>query len=131
MKAAANNITPITLELGGRNAAIVSDKANVRLAAKRILWGKAAAAGQTCFAPNVAIVHEAVYDEFVGGLKDVCSLSLLHNLVAELMSISIMPSSTKAKPSSPQSAISSMPPNSPACNPFSPQQRAKSSSAAN
>ncbi|EEA24949.1 Hexadecenal dehydrogenase [Talaromyces marneffei ATCC 18224] len=70
MKAAANNITPITLELGGRNAAIVSDKANVRLAAKRILWGKAAAAGQTCFAPNVAIVHEAVYDEFVGGLKD-------------------------------------------------------------
>ncbi|KAF3406638.1 Aldehyde dehydrogenase family 3 member B1 [Talaromyces pinophilus] len=70
MKAAANNITPITLELGGRNAAIVSDKANVRLAAKRILWGKAAAAGQTCFAPNVAIVHEAVYDEFVGALKD-------------------------------------------------------------
>ncbi|KAI7976225.1 hypothetical protein EIK77_010698 [Talaromyces pinophilus] len=73
MKAAANNITPITLELGGRNAAIVSDKANVRLAAKRILWGKAAAAGQTCFAPNVAIVHEAVYDEFVGALKDVRS----------------------------------------------------------
>jgi acyl-CoA reductase-like NAD-dependent aldehyde dehydrogenase len=75
MKAAANHITPVTLELGGRNAAIVSNKANVCLAAKRILWGKAAAAGQTCFAPNVAIVHEAVYDEFVGGLKDVGSLA--------------------------------------------------------
>ncbi|EED18760.1 succinate semialdehyde dehydrogenase, putative [Talaromyces stipitatus ATCC 10500] len=70
MKAAAQNITPVTLELGGRNAAIVSNKANVRMAAKRILWAKAAAAGQTCFAPNVAIVHDAVYDEFLDALKD-------------------------------------------------------------
>lgn len=77
MKAAANNVTPITLELGGRNAVIISDKANVRLAAKRVLWGKAAAAGQTCFAPSVAIVHEAVHDEFVTGLKEVRPFAII------------------------------------------------------
>lgn len=71
MQSAATTLSPLTLELGGRNAAIVSDKANVHLAAKRTLWAKAASAGQTCFAPNVAIVHDAVFDQFVESLKQV------------------------------------------------------------
>ncbi|CZR67088.1 related to Aldehyde dehydrogenase, dimeric NADP-preferring [Phialocephala subalpina] len=69
MKAAAEHLTPVTLELGGANSVIVTEKANVELAAKRIAWGKFAIAGQTCFAPNVAIVHESVYDAFIVALE--------------------------------------------------------------
>ena len=71
MTAAAKYLTPVTLELGGKNPVIVSEKANVKLATKRILWGKFAAAGQTCIAPNYALVHESVAQEFVEALKDV------------------------------------------------------------
>lgn len=74
MKAAAEHLTPVTLELGGRNSAIVDENANVELAATRIAWAKFAIAGQTCFAPNHAIVHESVYDEFVGALTKVSFL---------------------------------------------------------
>lgn len=73
MREAAKFLTPVTLELGGRNAVVVSDKANVELAAKRTVWGKVTTAGQTCFAPNVAIVHEAVYEEFVQACCQVSS----------------------------------------------------------
>jgi acyl-CoA reductase-like NAD-dependent aldehyde dehydrogenase len=79
MQSAAATLSPLTLELGGRNAVIVSDKANVHLAAKRTLWSKAASAGQTCFAPNVAIVHEAVYDQFLESLKQVRQYTPLFN----------------------------------------------------
>ncbi|KAK9427694.1 hypothetical protein V1505DRAFT_358536 [Lipomyces doorenjongii] len=70
MKGAAKHLTPVTLELGGRNAVIISDKANVQLAAKRTLWAKFANAGQTCFAPNVAIVLEPVFEEFLANIKE-------------------------------------------------------------
>lgn len=69
MKAAAEHLTPVTLEHGGINSVIVTEKANVELAAKRIAWGKFANAGQTCFAPNHAIVHESVYDAFITALQ--------------------------------------------------------------
>ncbi|KFZ11407.1 hypothetical protein V501_04787 [Pseudogymnoascus sp. VKM F-4519 (FW-2642)] len=69
MKSAAQHLTPVTLELGGCNAALVTENANVELAATRIAWAKFAAAGQTCFAPNHAIVHESVYDSFITALK--------------------------------------------------------------
>jgi acyl-CoA reductase-like NAD-dependent aldehyde dehydrogenase len=65
MAEAAKFLTPVTLELGGRNAVVVTDHANVDLAAKRAIWGKVATAGQTCFAPNIALVHERVYDQFI------------------------------------------------------------------
>lgn len=71
MKAAAEHLTPVTLELGGRNAAVVTEHANVELAATRIAWAKFAIAGQTCFAPNHAVVHASVYDAFVEALKKV------------------------------------------------------------
>ena len=75
MKAAAEHLTPVTLELGGRNAAVVTEHANVELAATRIAWAKFAIAGQTCFAPNHAIVHASVYDAFVEALKKVGEVS--------------------------------------------------------
>jgi acyl-CoA reductase-like NAD-dependent aldehyde dehydrogenase len=71
MRSAAKFLTPVTLELGGRNGALVTEKANVDLAAKRILWAKFANAGQTCFSPNVAVVHEAVYEQFITAVNKV------------------------------------------------------------
>ncbi|KAG0649348.1 Aldehyde dehydrogenase family 3 member A1 [Hyphodiscus hymeniophilus] len=68
MRAAADHLTPVTLELGGRNAALVTENADVELAATRVAWAKFAAAGQTCFAPNHAVVHESIYDAFVEAL---------------------------------------------------------------
>lgn len=71
MQSAAKNLTPVTLELGGKNSVLVTEKADVELAAKRIAWGKFAIAGQTCFAPNQVIVHESVYELFIEALKGV------------------------------------------------------------
>lgn len=58
MKAAANYLTPLTLELGGKSPCIVDQDANIELAAKRIAWGKFTNAGQICIAPDYVIVHE-------------------------------------------------------------------------
>lgn len=57
MKAAAENLTPIVLELGGKSPAIVDETANLQHAAKRIVWGKYINAGQTCIAPDYIYVH--------------------------------------------------------------------------
>jgi aldehyde dehydrogenase (NAD+) len=56
-KAAAENLTPVTLELGGKNPCIVDETANLPLAAKRIVWGKILNAGQTCIAPDYILVQ--------------------------------------------------------------------------
>ncbi|KAH8648356.1 aldehyde dehydrogenase [Tricladium varicosporioides] len=71
MKAAAEFLTPVTLELGGKSPVIVSRKADLKLAAKRIAWGKFACAGQTCVAPDYALVEEEVLVEFLECLKGV------------------------------------------------------------
>ena len=71
MTAAAKHLTPITLELGGKSPVIVSDKANIKLAAKRITWGKFFNAGQTCMCTDYALVHEGVLDEFLEAMKKV------------------------------------------------------------
>jgi acyl-CoA reductase-like NAD-dependent aldehyde dehydrogenase len=71
MAAAAKNLTPVTLELGGKSPVIVSDKADIALAAKRITWGKYFNAGQTCMCPDYALVQQSVMDEFVEALKKV------------------------------------------------------------
>jgi aldehyde dehydrogenase (NAD+) len=64
-KAAAENLTPVTLELGGKSPCIVDETANLELSAKRIVWGKIINAGQTCVAPDYILVHHKVKHVFV------------------------------------------------------------------
>lgn len=64
-KAAAENLTPITLELGGKNPCIVDETANLKLAAKRIVWGKFINAGQTCIAPDYILIQKQKKIPFV------------------------------------------------------------------
>lgn len=56
-QAAAQHLTPVTLELGGKSPCIIDETANLPLAAKRIIWGKLFNAGQTCIAPDYVVVH--------------------------------------------------------------------------
>lgn len=63
--AAAQHLTPITLELGGKNPCIVDETANLEVTARRIVWGKCANAGQTCVAPDYLLVHDSVRDILV------------------------------------------------------------------
>ncbi|MCM3128387.1 aldehyde dehydrogenase [Paenibacillus provencensis] len=65
MKAAAEQLTPLTLELGGKSPCIIHQDAHVKLAAKRVAFGKVTNAGQTCIAPDYLLVHESVRDAFV------------------------------------------------------------------
>jgi aldehyde dehydrogenase (NAD+) len=69
MEAAAKNLTPILLELGGQNPAFVDATANVPDAAKKIVWGAMAWGGQWCTSPGYAYVHESVVDKFVAECK--------------------------------------------------------------
>jgi coniferyl-aldehyde dehydrogenase len=59
MKAAAENLVPVTLELGGKSPTIVHSEYSVQKAAERIVWGKLLNAGQTCIAPDYVLVHES------------------------------------------------------------------------
>lgn len=70
MKAAAEHLTPVTLELGGKSPVIVDESADLAIAVKRITWGKFFNAGQTCIAPDYVLVHEKVHDQFVLLLKE-------------------------------------------------------------
>ncbi|MGE0020376.1 MAG: aldehyde dehydrogenase [Draconibacterium sp.] len=63
MKAAAEHLTPVVLELGGKSPCIVEKDADIKVAARRIAFGKCINAGQTCIAPDYLFVHEAVKDE--------------------------------------------------------------------
>lgn len=65
MASAARNLTPVTLELGGKSPCIVDKDVNVDLAARRIVWGKFLNAGQTCVAPDYLLVHKAVKKELL------------------------------------------------------------------
>lgn len=69
-RAAAERLTPIALELGGKSPAIVDQTANLEVAAKRLAWGKFTNTGQTCVAPDYILVHKDVYEPFVKILKD-------------------------------------------------------------
>ncbi|WP_042471308.1 aldehyde dehydrogenase [Bacillus ndiopicus] len=69
MRAAAERLTPIVLELGGKSPAIVDQTANLQVAAKRIVWGKFTNNGQTCVAPDYVLVHSSVYKKFIKILK--------------------------------------------------------------
>lgn len=64
-KAAAEHLTPVTLELGGKNPCIIDQTANLKLAAKRIVWGKFINAGQTCIAPDYILVQKNMKIKFI------------------------------------------------------------------
>ena len=65
MEAAAKNLTPVVLELGGKSPCIVTERADVRVAARRIAWGKTLNAGQTCIAPDYLLIHSSQKGAFV------------------------------------------------------------------
>lgn len=67
--AAAKHLTPVTLELGGRNPAIVTKQANIRLAARRLLWAKTVNAGQVCVSQNYVLVDREVISTFISELR--------------------------------------------------------------
>ena len=67
-ESAAKHLTPVTLELGGKNPAIVDETASINLAAKRIVWGKFLNAGQTCIATDYILVQKNVQDKLVAAL---------------------------------------------------------------
>ncbi len=69
MKAAAEHLATVTLELGGKSPAIVDESANLDDAAAKIAWGKWTNNGQTCIAPDYLMVHEKKYDAFMEKLK--------------------------------------------------------------
>jgi len=74
---AAKNLVPTTLELGGKSPAIIHEDANLKVAAKRIIWGKFINAGQTCVAPDYLLIHKNIKAEFVQLLKtEIAELSL-------------------------------------------------------
>ncbi|PWN61085.1 aldehyde dehydrogenase [Chryseobacterium viscerum] len=68
-KAAAEHLTPVVLELGGKSPAIVTKNANLEMAAKRIVWGKFLNAGQTCVAPDYLLVEETIQEQFLEMLR--------------------------------------------------------------
>ncbi|MBC5631000.1 aldehyde dehydrogenase [Clostridium sp. NSJ-6] len=68
MEKAAKNLTPVTLELGGKSPCIVDSDADINLAAKRIVWGKFLNAGQTCVAPDYLFIHKNIKDKFLKAL---------------------------------------------------------------
>jgi aldehyde dehydrogenase (NAD+) len=68
-KAAAEHLTPVTLELGGKNPCIIDETANLKLAAKRIVWGKFLNAGQTCIAPDYILIQKDMKSHFVDFMK--------------------------------------------------------------
>ncbi len=69
-KAAAENLTPVTLELGGKSPAIVHEDCSLKVSVKRIVWGKFLNAGQTCIAPDYILVHKSIEQRLLQQLKD-------------------------------------------------------------
>jgi acyl-CoA reductase-like NAD-dependent aldehyde dehydrogenase len=69
MRAAAEHLTPVTLELGGKSPCIVDATADLDVSAKRIAWGKFANAGQTCVAPDYLLLHHAIARPFMAKLE--------------------------------------------------------------
>ncbi len=69
LEKASSHLTPTTLELGGKSPCIVDKSANLKLAAKRIVWGKYLNCGQTCVAPDYILCEESVKNEFLTYIK--------------------------------------------------------------
>jgi len=65
MAAASENVTPLVLELGGKSPCIIEKTADIKLAAKRLAWGKYLNAGQTCVAPDYVLIDKSCKEEFI------------------------------------------------------------------
>ncbi len=70
MQAAARNLTPVILELGGKSPCIVDKEANLKIAARRIAWGKTLNAGQTCIAPDYLLIHSSLSEKFATAMRE-------------------------------------------------------------
>ncbi len=83
MKAAAEHLTPVVLELGGKSPCIIDDSANLKQAARRIIWGKLINAGQTCIAPDYVLIPQHMLSEFASlahlEIKKMYGENVLHN----------------------------------------------------
>ncbi|MFA7127345.1 MAG: aldehyde dehydrogenase [Bacilli bacterium] len=79
MEKASVNLTPMTLELGGKSPCIVDETASLDLAAKRIAFGKLLNVGQTCVAPDYVLVHESVFQQFLEKLKTAMTMMVGEN----------------------------------------------------
>ncbi len=69
LRHAAEYLTPVTLELGGKSPCIIDSSAKIKLAAKRIAWGKYLNCGQTCVAPDYVLCHSSVKNEFIAAIS--------------------------------------------------------------
>jgi len=88
-QAAAKNLIPVTLELGGKSPLIVAPDANLKICVKRLVWGKFINAGQTCIAPDYVLVHENIEKAFLEALKkeiEACQYSLSNQNYAQVVS---------------------------------------------
>jgi len=75
MASASRNLTPVILELGGKSPCIIDKSADIRMAARRIAWGKTLNSGQTCIAPDYILIHEDVKEAFVKAFgEEICNL---------------------------------------------------------
>ncbi len=79
MKAAAVNLTPVTLELGGKSPAIIDEENDLKIAAEKITWGKLLNAGQTCIAPDYVLIRKKYLKEFIKLVKENLSSMFLLN----------------------------------------------------
>lgn len=71
--AAAKHLTPVTLELGGKSPVIIDGECDIKIAAKRLLYGKCTNAGQICVCPDYVLIPEQKQDELVAALKEHCA----------------------------------------------------------
>lgn len=78
-KAAAEHLTPTTLELGGKNPCIIDATANIKLTAKRIVWGKFLNAGQTCIAPDYILIHKSAKQQFIDAMQSEIEVAFTKN----------------------------------------------------
>lgn len=78
-KAAAEHLTPTTLELGGKNPCIIDETAAIKLAAKRIAWGKFLNAGQTCIAADYILIHDSIKQPFIDAMQSEIELAFTKN----------------------------------------------------
>lgn len=69
MEKAAQHLTPVSLELGGKSPCIVDSNVDLKIAARRVVWGKFLNAGQTCIAPDYVLVDEKIKSEFISAVK--------------------------------------------------------------
>lgn len=75
MRTAAEHLTPVVLELGGKSPVVVDRTADIAVAAKRLAWGKTLNAGQTCIAPDYLLIHREVKEHFIEAFKEaLCEL---------------------------------------------------------